>query len=75
MDRIARLPVLVIAGLAIALAMLVPAAHAEAVGDHRIAATFAASLELARQGRIEIRQADPFAPIRFRRRPPTTDMP
>ncbi|GHG18501.1 MULTISPECIES: segregation and condensation protein A [Paracoccus] len=39
------------------------------------AATFAASLELARQGRIEIRQADPFAPIRFRRRPPTTDMP
>ncbi len=33
------------------------------------AATFAASLELARQGQIEIRQSDPFAPIRFRRKP------
>ena len=33
------------------------------------AATFAASLELARQGRIEIRQSDPFAPLRFRRKP------
>lgn len=33
------------------------------------AATFAASLELARQGRIEIRQADAFAPIHFRRKP------
>lgn len=39
------------------------------------AATFAASLELARQGRIEIRQSDPFAPIRFRRKPPTPDQP
>lgn len=37
------------------------------------AATFAASLELARQGRIEIRQADPFAPIRFRRKSDTVD--
>ncbi|MBU3028797.1 segregation and condensation protein A [Paracoccus marinaquae] len=36
------------------------------------AATFAASLELARQGRLEIRQSDSFAPISFRRRP-TTD--
>ena len=35
MDRIARLPVLVIAGLAVALAMLVPAAHAEATGAQR----------------------------------------
>ncbi|MDO5705545.1 MAG: ScpA family protein, partial [Paracoccus sp. (in: a-proteobacteria)] len=35
------------------------------------AATFAASLELARQGRIEIRQSDMFAPISIRRRPPT----
>ena len=33
------------------------------------AATFAASLELARQGRIEIRQAGSFAPISFRRKP------
>ena len=33
------------------------------------AATFAASLELARQGRIEIRQAASFAPIQFRRKP------
>ncbi|MDO5630391.1 MAG: ScpA family protein [Paracoccus sp. (in: a-proteobacteria)] len=33
------------------------------------AATFAASLELARQGRIEIRQPEMFAPISIRRRP------
>lgn len=33
------------------------------------AATFAASLELARQGRLEIRQSDSFAPISFRRKP------
>ncbi|SNT68820.1 condensin subunit ScpA [Paracoccus seriniphilus] len=33
------------------------------------AATFAASLELARQGRLEIRQSETFAPISFRRRP------
>ena len=34
-----------------------------------IAATFAASLELARQGKLEIRQAGTFAPISFRRNP------
>nr|WP_111299777.1 ScpA family protein [Paracoccus saliphilus] len=33
------------------------------------AATFAASLELARQGRLEIRQAETFAPISYRHRP------
>jgi len=33
------------------------------------AATFAASLELARQGKLEIRQAGTFAPISFRRNP------
>ena len=33
------------------------------------AATFAASLELARQGKLEIRQSDTFAPISFRRTP------
>ncbi|WP_295045465.1 ScpA family protein [uncultured Paracoccus sp.] len=38
------------------------------------AATFAASLELARQGRIEIRQADAFAPISLRRKA-VTDQP
>jgi segregation and condensation protein A len=32
------------------------------------AATFAASLELAKQGRIELRQAETFAPIAIRRR-------
>ncbi|SHJ16006.1 segregation and condensation protein A [Wenxinia saemankumensis] len=32
------------------------------------AATFAASLELAKEGRIEIRQGDTFAPIQIRRR-------
>lgn len=39
------------------------------------AATFAASLELARQGWIEIRQADAFAPIRLRRPSRTPDTP
>lgn len=33
------------------------------------AATFAASLELARQGQLEIRQAESFAPIHYRQRP------
>ncbi len=33
------------------------------------AATFAASLELARQGRLEIRQSDTFAPISYRAKP------
>jgi len=33
-----------------------------------LAATFAASLELARQGRIELRQSESFAPITLRRR-------
>ena len=33
------------------------------------AATFAASLELAKQGHIEIRQTDTFAPISIRRKP------
>lgn len=33
------------------------------------AATFAASLELARQGQLEIRQSGTFAPISFRRKP------
>ncbi len=32
------------------------------------AATFAASLELAKEGQIEIRQADTFAPIEIRRK-------
>ena len=43
------------------------------VGDQRgrsaTAATFAASLELAKQGRLEIRQAETFAPITVRRKP------
>jgi segregation and condensation protein A len=33
------------------------------------AATFAATLELAKTGRIEIRQGETFAPIQIRRRP------
>lgn len=33
-----------------------------------LAATFAASLELARSGRIDLRQAAPFAPVELRRR-------
>jgi segregation and condensation protein A len=32
------------------------------------AATFAASLELAKEGRIELRQGNMFAPIQIRRR-------
>ena len=43
MDRIGRLPVLVIAGLVLAAAMLIPAAHAAATGDRQIAAAFAAA--------------------------------
>ncbi len=35
-----------------------------------LAATFAAALELAREGRIELRQAAPFAPIFLRPAPP-----
>ncbi|WP_445810296.1 segregation and condensation protein A [Yoonia sp.] len=34
------------------------------------AATFAASLELAKEGRIEIRQSDSFAPIQIRKKEP-----
>jgi segregation and condensation protein A len=33
------------------------------------AATFAASLELARAGQIELRQAETFAPVELRRKP------
>jgi segregation and condensation protein A len=35
-----------------------------------VAATFAASLELAREGRIQLRQAETFAPIQIRRKDP-----
>jgi len=34
------------------------------------AATFVASLELAQEGRIEIRQAEPYAPVEIRRKGP-----
>lgn len=34
-----------------------------------IASTFAATLELAKQGKIELRQSDTFAPLHLRRRP------
>lgn len=34
-----------------------------------LAATFAAALELTKQGQLELRQADVFAPIQMRRRP------
>jgi segregation and condensation protein A len=33
------------------------------------ASTFAATLELAKQGQIELRQSEAFAPLRLRRRP------
>lgn len=33
------------------------------------AATFAAALELAKEGRVELRQSDTFAPIQMRRKP------
>lgn len=36
-----------------------------------LAATFAASLELAKEGRIELRQSDVFGPISLRKRPET----
>lgn len=38
-----------------------------------LASTFAASLELAREGALDIRQAAPFAPIFVRRRPEQTE--
>jgi segregation and condensation protein A len=34
------------------------------------ASTFAASLELAKEGRVELRQAETFAPIQLRRKTP-----
>ncbi|WBU54788.1 ScpA family protein [Paracoccus sp. SCSIO 75233] len=40
-------------------------------GRSATAATFAATLELAREGRLEIRQAEMFAPIAIRRRSDT----
>ena len=43
MDRIGRLPVLVIAGLVLAAAMLIPAAHATATGNVQTAGAFALS--------------------------------
>ncbi|MDO5642107.1 MAG: ScpA family protein [Paracoccus sp. (in: a-proteobacteria)] len=44
-------------------------------GRSATAATFAATLELARQGRLEIRQEGTFAPITLRRRPARKDDP
>jgi segregation and condensation protein A len=44
-------------------------AHDPARRRSATAATFAASLELAKQGQIEIRQADTFAAITIRRKP------
>ena len=41
----------------------------EARSRSATAATFAASLELAKQGRLEIRQAETFAQITVRRKP------
>ena len=48
-----------------------PAEWRNAPGRKRsaIASTFAATLELAKQGEIELRQADTFAPLHLRRRP------
>ncbi|MDP5362948.1 MAG: segregation/condensation protein A, partial [Paracoccaceae bacterium] len=37
------------------------------------AATFAASLELAKEGKIEIRQSELYAPIEIRKRDPRDD--
>lgn len=54
-----------------ALARFLPAgAGASVAGRSALASTFAASLELARDGRLEIRQAAPFAPVFVRRRRP-----
>lgn len=39
------------------------------------AATFAASLELAKEGKIEIRQGDVFSPIQIRKRAPRDERP
>ncbi len=53
------------------LASFLPEGWGEDPGRRRsaTAATFAATLELARQGRLELRQSETFAPITIRRRP------
>lgn len=45
-----------------------PGAESEAVARSGLASTLAASLELAREGRLQIRQLEPFGPIYLRRR-------
>ena len=43
--------------------------ESDAVARSGLAATLAASLELAREGRLQMRQLEPFGPIYLRRRP------
>jgi len=45
-----------------------PGPENEAAARSGLASTFAASLELAREGRLQIRQMEPFGPIYLRRR-------
>ena len=45
-----------------------PGPESEAVARSGLASTFAASLELAREGRLQIRQLEPFGPIYLRGR-------
>lgn len=68
LDRMRRM--LGFAGDWVDLSDFLPDGWEGAAGRRRsaTAATFAASLELARQGRLEIRQSDTFAPISFRRK-------
>ena len=46
-----------------------PGPENEAAARSGLASTFAASLELAREGRLQLRQLEPFGPIYLRRRP------
>ena len=45
-----------------------PGAESEAAARSGLASTLAASLELAREGRVQLRQLEPFGPIYLRRR-------
>ena len=45
-----------------------PGAESEAAARSGVASTLAAALELAREGRLQIRQLEPFGPIYLRRR-------
>jgi segregation and condensation protein A len=52
-----------------ALERFLPSSQDPAYRSSALASSFVAALELARQGRVEIRQEQPFAPLQLRRAP------